>query len=134
MSTSEQFKAHYREVSEWELLDIHSRSSTLTDDARIALAEVVAERKIDLQKLRQEESAEERARAAVESEKKKKWDQRDALLFKWFLIISLPIIVVWAFLRPDRAVEAFVSSLVQGIGLCLVAWLVMKLKRRLRKK
>ncbi len=134
MSGSEQLKAHYRQLSEWELLDIHSRSSTLTDEARAALSEVIAERKIDLQRLRQEEAHEERARAAAEDAKEKKRDRRDAFLFKWFLIIGLPIIAIGAFLRPDRAIEAFASALVQGIGLFVIAWLALKVKRRMGKK
>lgn len=129
-----EFAARYQRLSEWELADIHARSATLTEEARAALVAVTADRGIDLKKLRQEEAAEEVERAAVEQANAEKKERRDARLFKILLVIGLPIVVLGALLRPERTYETFISALVQGVGLVVLAWIILMFKRSRNKR
>jgi hypothetical protein len=129
-----EFEERYRQLDEWELADIYAKYSTLTDEARAALDGVIRDRNIDLAKMRQQEATEELHRAEVEHVRYERWKKRDAFLLKVFVAIGLPIAIVGALLRPERAYETFVSTLVQTAGLGLVAWVVLAIKRSRSKR
>jgi hypothetical protein len=105
-----EFAAHYQSLSEWELADIHGKYTSLTEEARAALDAVVADRRIDFEKMRQAEAVEELERAAIEQTKSEKKTKRDSRLFKIFLAVGLPIIILGALLRPERAYETLISA------------------------
>lgn len=129
-----EFEERYQRLDEWELADIYAKYGSLTEEARAALDGVIQSRNIDLDKMRQQEASEELHRAEIEQERYEKWKKRDAFLSKIFLVIGLPIAIAGALLRPERAYETFISTLVQAVGLGLVAWVVLAIKRSRSKR
>jgi hypothetical protein len=133
------FLERYRGMSTEELIEL--RNADLTAVAKAALDEVMAERgtseeqaqEIAAQIRREQREAarayEEQLRVRAEKEKK-----RDALLFELVLFIAVPLTVLGALLNPDRTYQAFLSALVQGLGLALIVWIVLAAKRFLTRK
>lgn len=128
------FEERYRRLDEWELADIYAKYGSLTDEARAALDGVIRSRNIDLDNLRQQEATEELHRAEMEQKIYEKWKKRDAFLLKISLALGVAIAIVGALLSPERAYETFISTLVQAVGLGLLAWVVLAIKRSRSKR
>jgi hypothetical protein len=125
-----QFIQHYSSVPEEELVRLHASKSALVEEAQFALDEVVARRGVNVEAIRASNEAEDQA--AVEAEKvvHERRRNRDATIYKWFLWVFGPIIVIVTLLRPERAWETLVSTVVQVLCIGAVAWLVVRFRRR----
>jgi hypothetical protein len=136
MNQHADFLERYRRLSEWELAEIHARASALTEEARMALASVAAERGIDFPRLHQEERDEQSQLAEAEQNRDEKRNVRSALLFKVMAIIVVPVVALGMLFRPEQTYQTFISVLVQGIGIAVIAWIVLRFKgaRRNRKQ
>lgn len=126
--------AHYQEMDEWEIADLYARASSLTEEGRHALATVISQRKIDVQKIREQGLAEERALLEQERIREQKRKARDARWFRIMLIVIIPLIVLSALLRPEKSWETLVSSLVQALGVTAIALVFLKLRRAFEGK
>lgn len=129
----DEFVERYECMGEWEIAAIHAKEKDLTDEARAAIAAVMSKRGIDLAAIQERARHEDSARSEKEKIRTEKKRSRDARIYKAFLIIAVPIVVLGAFLRPERALETFVSSLVQVAGIALIGWLLLMLKRFLSR-
>ncbi len=116
------FADHYRRLDEWELADIHGRQETLTEEAKEALARVVAERGVSLSGIEAAKKAEGEAEQRAEAEREEKAKRRDARWFKISLWIGIPLIVLGGIFRPERSWEVFVSTTTQTILLVAILY------------
>jgi len=124
-----EFSAHYETLGEWDLFDIDSRRSTLTEEACVALDQTLSKRGINLANLKAEEASELAQQAAHEQEQQLKAEKRDARYLKIFWIVGLPIIIFGAIFRTEKVYETLVSSLVQVGVIGLLYWGYLKFKR-----
>jgi len=124
-----EFSTRYMCLTEWELADLDARRSSLTEEACIALDAVLANRTIDLKKVRQIEAEEETKQAALEVRKVGKRQTRDARVIKIFLVVGIPIIIFGALFRPERFLETLVSTGVQVVFLGFIYWGYLRWKR-----
>lgn len=124
-----EFVARYEQMDEWQIVRIQSQESDLTEEAKAALGQVIASRSIDPQKLRENSAAEDEQRAQKQKIKEDISRKREAKIFKIILIATAPVIVVAAMLNPGRSYEVFIASSVQAVGLALIAWVILKIKR-----
>lgn len=131
MNNSElsQLVEHYNSLDDWELLDIYKRRASLTEEALVALEQVIAHRGPDLAKLQEIEKEESENSAAYEQEQRKKAEKRDARYLKIFWVIAIPLTIFGALFRPERFLETLVSSLTQAIVLGAVYWGYLRFKR-----
>lgn len=129
-----EFAAHYQVLDEWEIANLSARSSSLTEEARHALAMVISDRKIDLKRIHEENLDEQRVLAQQERTRQEKREARDARWLKIMLVICIPLIIVGVFVRPEKTLEALVSTVVQAVGIALIALVVFKLKRVFEKQ
>lgn len=126
--------AHYQEMDEWEIADLYARASSLTEEGRHALATVISHRKIDVQRIHEQRLTAERALLEQERMREQKRKARDARWFKIMLIVTIPLIVLSALLRPEKTWETFVSSLVQALGVVAIALVFLRLRRAFEGK
>lgn len=126
--------AHYQEMDEWEIADLHARDSSLTAEGRHALATVISHRNIDVQRIHAQMRMEERTLLDQERMREQKTKARDARWFKIMLIVTIPLIALSALLRPEKTWETFVSSLVQALGVTVIALIFLKLRRAFEGK
>jgi hypothetical protein len=129
-----EFIARYQGMEKWEIAELHARASSLTEEARTALDAVISGKNIDIEDIRQKEEEENSLCAEKERVLAEKKKRRDARLFKAFLVVGTPLIVLQALLRPESAYETFVSTLVQVVGVSIAAWVMFAIKRALNKK
>ena len=129
----DEFVERYEGMDVWELVAIHAKEKDLTDEARTALSAVILKRGIDLAVIQEMARQEDSARSEKEKMRTEKKRTRDARIYKVFLVVAVPIAVAGAFLRPERALETFVSSLVSVVGIALIFWPLLMLKRFLSR-
>ncbi len=130
----EAIRKRYREMDEYQLAELHERTGDLTDGARIALAEVMAEKNVDLAKLRQQQlddDREIRERARIQEER---GEVRDARWMKVLWIASISIVVLSFWMRPERAWATFVATLTQVVVLSAIFYGASRLRRYLRQR
>lgn len=77
-----EFEERYQNMHEEELVDIHENQNSLVEEAKIALAKVISERKIDLIKLAREVHEEKEHRIKKREIIKEKEQKRDAFFIK----------------------------------------------------
>lgn len=126
--------AHYKELEEWEIADLYARAYSLTEEGRQALATVISQKKIDFQSIREQGLTEERFLLEQERMREQKRKARDARWFRIMLVVTIPSIVLSALLRPEKTWETMVSSLVQALGVTVIALVFLKLRRTFEGK
>ena len=126
--------SHYDDMDEGEILEVHNRFSSLTEEGRMALNDVIARRGIDLDNMQQEINEEIFERVEKEKEREDKKDKRDSRFFKIFLFIGTPLIIVGALLSPERSYETLVETITQILALALILWVVYVIRRKGKKK
>lgn len=114
-----QFVEHYNSLDEWELLEIHRRRTSLTEEAIAALDKVITPRGTDLVKMQKVETEESERKTAYAEEQRKKSEIRDSRYLKIFWMIAIPLTIFGALFRPERFLETLVSTLTQAILLGL---------------
>ncbi|RRV00169.1 DUF308 domain-containing protein [Stutzerimonas xanthomarina] len=124
-----EFVARYEQMNEWQIARIQSQESDLTEEAKAALAQVIASRSIDPQRLRENSAAEDEQRAQKQQIQEEISRKREAKIFKILMIATAPIIAVAALMNPARAAETMVSTVVQALGFVLIAFGILKIKR-----
>ena len=121
--------AHYKNMNEDEIALLHANPN-LTDEARLALNNVISTRKIDLATIRQEDAEEQfqidESRKRIVAAKEK----RNASFLKWLFIIGIPIVILGAIFRPERAIETLISTAMQGALILVLAWIISSVKRK----
>lgn len=120
-----EFLAHYMRLGEWEISELEARAQSLTEEARTALDIVIADRGIDLEKIRHAAAQEEAEFAAKEQARVIKKEKREALLLKAFFVITIFAIIF----RPDQAYKTFLSTLMEVIGAVIIVWVALMVKR-----
>ncbi|MDI1338170.1 hypothetical protein [Polaromonas sp.] len=111
-----------------------ARKASLTEEAQVALVSVLSERDVLVGKIRRLNAAEDQRRAQTTQEVTSRKEMRNAKLAKWFFVISLPVIALSALLKPAQAWQTLVSSTVQAIGIFVVGWVALFIKRKLSVK
>ncbi|MDX1367615.1 hypothetical protein [Pseudomonas sp.] len=129
----DEFIERYESMDEWQIIEIHSKEKDLTNEARIALATVISKRGVDLNKVLEEAKEEDLARTEKAKIRIDNQRKRDTRIYKIFFVIAVPIILLGAVFRPERAFETFISSLAQAAGIAIIFWLALMLKRFLRR-
>lgn len=125
------FCQHYIRLSDEELEALDARKTTLLEEAQIALASVLAERGVSVDEIRRVNAAEDEERAKAARDAVRRRGIRDAKLTKWFFIISVPVIVLSILLQPEKAWQTLVSSTVQALGIFVIVWIALLVKRKL---
>lgn len=72
-----EFSAHYQRLDEWALADIHAKASSLTEEAFFALNSVIADKGIDLEKIRHTVAKQDSECAEKELVRTKKREKRE---------------------------------------------------------
>lgn len=126
-----EFSAHYQRLDDGEIVDLHARASSLTEEARTALDAVMADRGIDPEKIRQEVAKEARDYAAKERAREEESTKREDRASKIWIRISLLLIILIAILRPPDFLGGTIMLLV---FLFLVYYGVPSIGRYLRRK
>lgn len=128
------FRQRYLQLSEEDLEALDARKASLVEEAQVALVSVLSERDVLVGKIRRLNAAEDQRHAQATQEVSSRKEMRDAKLAKWFFFISLPVIALSALLRPEQAWQTLVSSTVQAIGIFVVVWIALLIKRKLGVK
>lgn len=129
----DEFIERYESMDEWQIIEIHSKEKDLTNEARIALAAVISKRGVDLNKVLEEAKEEDLARTEKAQIRIDNQRKRDTRIYKIFFVIAVPVILLGAVFRPERALETLISSLAQAAGIAIIFWLALMLKRFLRR-
>lgn len=127
------FTKRYESLDESVLASIHDKQSDLVDEARVALAEVVSRRGIDFEVIREEakkEYSEYARKTKIITDKKR---ARDSKITKILLIISIPFFVIGMFVQPNTTLRLVVAVIIQGAALVLFWWLIVAVKRFLKR-
>lgn len=129
-----EFVERYHNMHEDELAIIHQKQSSLVEEAKVALATVILERKIDLTKLAQEEHQEKEQRIKKKEIITEKKQKRDAFFYKIMLMIGVPICLFQLLFNPDKFVQTLFSTIGFAIGLAIILGIVHLFKKVLKNK
>jgi|GEM_PF-6438623 len=122
----------YRGMHEDELA-VLSEKQTLVPEAKTALATVILERNIDLNKLAQEEAEETEHRIKKQQIITEKKEKRDAILFKVLLVIAIPICIFQLLFNPNKFFQTLMSSIGSAIGLAIILGIAHGIKKTFKK-
>lgn len=128
-----EFVERYQSMHEDELVIIHQKQSSLVEEAKVALATVISERKIDLTKFAQEERQEKEQRIKKQEIVTEKKQKQDAFLYKIMLVIGVPICLFQLAFNPDKFVQTLFSTIGFAIGLAVILGIVHIFKKTLKK-
>ena len=95
-----EYSAHYQSLDEWVIADLHARSSSLTEEARIALDAVITDRGINLEKIHREVAKEELDYVVKERAREEERKKREDRASKIWIRISLFLIIFIVILYP----------------------------------
>lgn len=129
-----QFVEHYNSLDEWEFLEVHGRRSSLTEEALVALDQVIAQRGIDLSRMQEVQAEEFERESTCAEEQRRQAEVRDSRYLRIFWVIAIPLTILGALFRPEHFLETLVSILTQAIILGLAYWGYLKLKRSRKHK
>jgi endonuclease/exonuclease/phosphatase family metal-dependent hydrolase len=129
-----EFTARYMSMHEEDLAQLASRRGTLTEEAQAALDTALAARGIDLAALQEADRQEVAAVERQLQEEEKRQEKRRAQYAKIFFAVAVPIAVVAAIFRPERAYETLVSSIVEIVLLGALACVFVAIKKALNKR
>lgn len=132
--TIDHFRQHYMQVPEEELESLDARKQSLVDEAQVALEQVLSQRSVSVEKIRYDNTVEDEDRAELARAEVTRKEVRDTKLLKWLAIISVPLILLSAILRPDSFKQTLLSSIVQALFFFAILWIVLFIKRKLNKK
>ncbi len=124
------FKALYRGLSEWDLEDLDSRKNGLTEEAQVALAEIIAERQVNIAGMRKEVIDESKALVRQAEEKEEKQRVKDRKFMKFLSIAAIPLVLVLFLIRPERTYQTLISGTVEFLGFAAIAWGIHAWRRK----
>ena len=125
-----QFIAHYRTLPEEALAQLHARSDTLTEEAGVALDRTISARRINLLQMAQDEAEQDFVPVATIVKEIEEKEKRDARNTKFFLLFGIPLIFLQLIFDPGKFVQIAVEALCLG----LLAWLILIIRRRMRRR
>lgn len=128
-----EFVERYENMHEDELAIIHQNQSSLVEEAKVALATVISERKIDLTKLAQEEYQEKEQRIKKRELVTEKKQKRDAFVYKAMLVIGVPICLFQLAFNPDKFVQTLFSTVAFAVSIGIISGIIYLLKKALKK-
>lgn len=120
---------HYQGMHEEELEILSGQQNNLIPEAKVALATVISERNIDLNKLAQEKSEETEQRIKNQEIITGKKEKRDAIFYKIMLVIGVPICMFQLFFNPDKFFQTLSSTIGAGIMLAIVLGIFHVIKK-----
>ena len=129
-----EFEERYQNMHEEELVDIHENQNSLVEEAKIALANVISDRKIDLTKLAQEEQEEKEHRIKKREIIKEKEQKRDAFFYKIMLVIGIPVCLFQLLFNPDKFIQTFFSTIGFAFVLAIVLGIAHLCKKAFKNK
>lgn len=131
-----EFVERYQNMHEDELAIIHQKQSSLVEEAKVALATVILERKIDLTKLAQEEHQEKEQRIKKQeiiTEKKQKrnafFNNKSKFAFVIFLIIINWLLCIVT--MPTASVASYIGRVLLLPIMVMIFALIDKKTRNL---
>lgn len=129
-----EFEERYQNMHEEELVDIHENQNSLVEEAKIALAKVISERKIDLIKLAREVHEEKEHRIKKREIIKEKEQKRDAFFYKIMLVIGIPVCLFQLLFNPDKFIQTFFSTIGFAFVLAIVLGIAHLCKKAFKNK
>lgn len=129
-----EFEERYQNMHEEELVDIHENQNSLVEEAKIALAKVISERKIDLIKLAREVHEEKEHRIKKQEIIKEKEQKRDAFFYKIMLVIGIPVCLFQLLFNPDKFIQTFFSTIGFAFVLAIVLGIAHLCKKAFKNK
>ena len=120
---------HYRSMHEEELAVLSGKQNNLVPEAKVALATVISERSIDLNKLAQEESEEIKQRIKKQEIITEKKEKRDAFFYKIMLAIGVPICIFQLFFNPNKFFQTLLSTIGSVIAIAIILGLFHIIKK-----
>lgn len=129
-----EFVERYKNMQEDELAIIHQKQSSLVGEAKFALATVISERGIDLNRLAREEHEEKEQRIKKQEIITEKKQKRDAFFYKIMLIIGIPICLFQLLFNPDKFIQTLFSTIGFALGLAIILGIVHVFKKVFKNK
>lgn len=120
---------HYRSMHEEELAVLSKKQNNLVPEAKVALATVISERNIDLNKLAQEESEEIKQRIKKQEVITEKKEKRDAIFYKIMLVIGVPVCIFQLFFNPNKFFQTILSTVGAAIAIAIVLGIFHVIKK-----